>query len=256
MRRLLRVFAGALFIAGCSGEAAPKGGPDAGPPCIDLDHDGFGQNCALGRDCNDHDPSSTNECRACAHPDIGCPCDKGTQPIPCFGPDQSLANGNVMCHEGTRFCRDQKWSACEDIHGYVVTPDRSLTSLINPDAAPENCSICDVKCFKVRDPLLSTDAGTGSGLSYASGGGLTISTADGGGAGGDGGTGDGGLAGCAGLNVCCSTLSGAPAVQGNCQITAAGGNDTLCNQALQLYCPNIIAGPIAGCVIGGNAGER
>ncbi len=245
----------ALALAGCTDAGikhSAKG--DAGPACVDHDHDGFGLNCALGRDCNDNDPKSTNECRICAHPDVGCPCSAGTQPISCFGQDETLANGNVMCREGTRFCRNGNWGQCEDIHGYVVTPDRSLTSLINPDAAPQNCSICDVKCFKVSDPLLSVDGGPGSGVTYSPSGGLQLAPADGGAGSGDGGDGGGAaLTGCAGLTACCSTLDGSPALQGNCQLTASGGNDAECTSALQIYCPSIVGGPVAGCTLGGSS---
>jgi len=209
MRRLLCALSSALIVASCSSDAVPPTGPDAGALCKDEDHDGFGLNCSMGVDCDDHNPSSTNECRACSHPEIGCACKEGQEPLPCFGQDEALLDGNIMCHEGTRFCRDQHWSACEDVHGYVIVPDRTLNALINPDAAPVNCSKCDVKCFKVSDPLLASDGGT-SNLSYSSGGGLHLSPIDSGMGTGDSGISDAGVSGCAGLAACCSTLTSAP----------------------------------------------
>ena len=206
MRRLLRVLAGALIVAGCSSEVgSPVLGPDAGVACKDDDHDGFGENCSLGLDCDDHDSRSTNECRTCAHPELGCPCATGQQPISCFGRDEALIDGNMMCHEGTRSCRDGVWSACEDMHGYVVTPDRTVSALINPDAAPLNCSICDRNCFKITDPLLEADGGPDERQLRPSGG-LHLAEADGGT--GMGGTADGGVtySGCTGLSACCSTI--------------------------------------------------
>ena len=151
MRRLLRVLTGAI-----------------------------GQNCAYGVDCNDGSKASTNECRSCAYPEAGCDCAEGTQPIACFLTDTMLEGGDVMCREGTRYCRKGLWSACEDVHSYVVTPDSNALALISGDAAPVNCSMCDVKCFKVRDQLLATGGPPGSGVSYSGDGGLQLAQRDGG----------------------------------------------------------------------------
>jgi hypothetical protein len=165
-----------MVLAGCVGEAgSPNNGMDAGVACIDADRDGFGQNCPPGRDCDDNNANSTTECRACARPEVGCACDEQSEPEACFLGDQPLGDGRVMCTEGTRFCRGGAWSQCEDVHTYVVTPDPSLAALVNTDAAPENCSICDVKCFKVRDPLTFVDSGLpGNNVSSVPGGGLSI----------------------------------------------------------------------------------
>ena len=125
---------------------------DAGVACTDRDGDGYGQNCAYGRDCNDDDPNSTNECRDCVYPERGCSCNDGQAPISCFLPDKELEGGNVMCSEGSRYCRDGLWSGCEGVHEYVVTPEQGATLLVNPDAAPENCSICDCPPHYREDP--------------------------------------------------------------------------------------------------------
>src|SRR5262245_8233376 len=149
MRRGIRWYLGALILAGaCTAETNEPWNPsamDSGVICVDSDKDGFGHNCAKGRDCDDHNPASTNECRECLFPELGCACDPAQEPISCFLKDLPTPEGNVMCREGTRYCRAGLWSTCEDVHSYEVTPDPTLTSLINPDASPENCSLCLAK---------------------------------------------------------------------------------------------------------------
>src|SRR4029079_7408380 len=138
------------------------------PTCVDGDHDGFGHDCPKGRDCDDRNAAITNQCRTCARPDVGCACAPEQEPISCFMHDETLPNGNVMCHEGTRFCRQGAWSGCEDVHGYEVIPERSLSALLDPSAAPEPCSMCEAKCFNVQDKLTVPDGGAVSGgLEYA-----------------------------------------------------------------------------------------
>src|SRR6476469_1360609 len=101
MLRLKWGVAAAVLLVAC-GQSVSNSGSDAGPPCVDLDHDGFGINCSLGRDCDDHNDKSTNECRVCAHPETGCACAADQPPIPCFLSDEPLPDGNIMCREGTR----------------------------------------------------------------------------------------------------------------------------------------------------------
>ena len=258
MRRLLRVLTGAIVLVACSNETAGPNNPGSqkpAAPCIDRDGDGFGQNCAYGVDCNDGSKASTNECRSCAYPEAGCDCAEGTQPIACFLTDTMLEGGDVMCREGTRYCRKGLWSACEDVHSYVVTPDSNALALISGDAAPVNCSMCDVKCFKVRDQLLATGGPPGSGVSYSGDGGLQLAQRDGGmgGTGGTGGSGGTGSVpvGCTGLTACCSTLAGAPEAQSACvQARMDAGDDAECNAALRVYCPSVITGPLDGCKVG------
>jgi len=58
-------FAAWLGLGGCAGVHRPAGAPGAGGtgaaggrrPCVDLDGDGYGSGCALGWDCDDHDPA-------------------------------------------------------------------------------------------------------------------------------------------------------------------------------------------------------
>src|SRR5688572_4793431 len=135
-------FMGAAFwlLTACGQSAGVSSAIGAAQPCIDSDGDGFGVDCALGRDCNDRDEKITHECRACAHPEPGCACASDQVPIPCFLPDTQLPDGNVMCHEGTRTCRDGLWSQCEGILSYYGSAREQphTTALVELGATPEN----------------------------------------------------------------------------------------------------------------------
>jgi hypothetical protein len=97
-------------------------GDDGGsntPACIDHDGDGYGQYCALGPDCDDNDPTITDQCRRCAATGQDCPCKAGTMPVTCKPPTIIGDGGTFVCSEGTRYCRDGYWSACEILGQYV-----------------------------------------------------------------------------------------------------------------------------------------
>jgi hypothetical protein len=124
-----------LLVAACGGkdETDPPGvsiggGEDmdamvADLSCIDNDGDGFGKHCDLGSDCDDADPSMTNECRRCGTPTKDCPCKSGTRPLSCIPPTKQVEGGTLVCKEGSRYCRSGYWSDCESIGGYVLVPD-------------------------------------------------------------------------------------------------------------------------------------
>src|SRR5262245_32950145 len=118
----IAAIAAVLALTSCSsdGSRSSAAGFDAGSVCIDTDQDGFGRNCALGYDCDDGTAAITNECLKCAHNEAGCACAAGQQPVACFLRDELLGDGTVMCREGTRSCRNGKWSGCEDVHAYVI----------------------------------------------------------------------------------------------------------------------------------------
>lgn len=98
----------------------PAGDDDGGTDlCIDRDHDGYGRNCDQGRDCDDDDPSVTDECRRCLGVAKDCPCTPGTAAQRCTPPTIRVDGGVLVCQEGNRYCRDGYWSACETIGGYV-----------------------------------------------------------------------------------------------------------------------------------------
>ena len=133
---------GLLWMLGCGGDGG--GDEPAAPPvtlgndggtgrivCVDDDGDGFGLHCNGGADCDDEDPDVTDECRRCvANPGRkanikGCPCDAGTPPMSgCDPPDVAAVmdgvQGKVVCSEGTWYCREEKWSACEILLQYAT----------------------------------------------------------------------------------------------------------------------------------------
>jgi hypothetical protein len=120
-----------LTTAACSGDdshrpTVPTGdGEDGGSDeaCIDEDGDGYGKNCDKGRDCDDSDPDTTDECRRCIGVVKDCPCAMGTKTLSCTPPVMHVVGGTLVCKEGNRYCRDGYWSDCETIGGYVFQAD-------------------------------------------------------------------------------------------------------------------------------------
>jgi hypothetical protein len=126
----------ALCAVGCSGlwscgddeaTTTPRPRPDAGEEelvCQDSDGDGYGAYCVSGHDCDDDDPEITDECRRCRIPTTkGCRCEAGTPALKCDPPDKEADGGTLVCSEGTRYCRDERWGDCEVIGEYVFVPD-------------------------------------------------------------------------------------------------------------------------------------
>ena len=148
-RQMVRAAAGlciaALLLIGCTERPDRVPAPSGTTlTCEDADGDGFGTNCSRGRDCDDSDPGVSNDCYVCVRPELGCPCDPGTQPQGCFLPNQPVEGKEAtMCREGTRYCREGTWSGCEDVHSYVIEhDDPALNQIINPDARSPACDIC------------------------------------------------------------------------------------------------------------------
>ncbi|MEY4578818.1 MAG: hypothetical protein RL701_3521, partial [Pseudomonadota bacterium] len=252
--RLVYLYLCSAVLFGCNGAYAPgdgNAGPDAGGvACEDNDHDGFGSHCDRGYDCDDNDPKTTNECRSCAQPELGCACTATNTPISCFLPAADLPGGDITCREGTRYCRAGVWSGCESVHEYVLARSVDTQRVVNPDAGHGPCNECDIKCHQVVDNLL-VDGGTAGGdVAFGPGGGLTLLPGDGG-AGGM--TVDAGpaLTGCTGLKACCSTLSGV--LKTTCDLTANNilSTDVVCQAELLVYCPSgEVDGPVVGCTLG------
>lgn len=174
-----------MAVGGCTsydGPAGRRGGSAAERDCVDLDQDGYGRDCGKGSDCDDHDPAAWSgaACSVCAFPDEGCACEPGSDAVSCFVDKTVASDGGVMCHEGTRYCRQGRWSACEDVHSYEMPASAPTTALVVPDAAPVNCNDCNVKCFVIRDNLDPVDGGltaaNSANAAWASGGGLGIGT--------------------------------------------------------------------------------
>jgi hypothetical protein len=122
-------------LIGCGGDdggggndGPTTGGDDAGDGarrCIDEDDDGFPTGCSTSRrDCDDGDPTITDECRRCIEENEGCPCEPGTEFKRCDPEDlhtvQDGVMGIVVCDEGQRWCRDGVWTECEILWQYAT----------------------------------------------------------------------------------------------------------------------------------------
>ena len=94
-----------LALAACGGSSERYSEPLApGDQCIDEDGDGFGMGCAAGLDCDDNDPTVTNECYA---PEK---CQDGqTQPCRINLPQQGTVSS---CLDGVSTCDKGAWGAC------------------------------------------------------------------------------------------------------------------------------------------------
>lgn len=171
------------LLAGCTDR--PTGGdyrrvlPTPEPGCVDPDRDGHGDGCTAGPDCTEADPSQWDGCGRCADPALGCACEPGTAPEACYLEPSRDNDGAAMCHEGTRYCRAGSWSACEGIQSYALSP--ATAALIDPDAGPVQCNLCNPICFRITDNLDPLDGGLGDAntddrIAWADGGGLTLAT--------------------------------------------------------------------------------
>lgn len=167
------------LAAACTQKGTSPSQPDveldqAKAECLDRDGDGFGEHCPAGPDCNDHDHSVHEHCLHCAEPEEGCACDEAGDPARCYLDKTTDDAGAIMCHEGTRYCRDSLWSACEEVHDYPL-PDHSGATTAIVGGAPTHCSDCDVNCFAISDQIIAIDGGvSGSNVEFVPGGGLTL----------------------------------------------------------------------------------
>lgn len=193
----------ALIYTACndSGKApAPSSETDADmdagiSDCIDHDNDGYGKGCKRGKDCNDNDPKVATVCGSCSHGQTeGCSCDPGAAPVVCYLDPKEGDAGQTVCYEGTRYCREGRWTGCESVRSYTVSASSSA-KIVNPDAGLVNCNICYVNCYRITDPLDPTDGGLNDGncelgnIALAEAGGVTLAMAV---QNGDGGVGDAG----------------------------------------------------------------
>ena len=136
-----------------------------------------------------------------------------------FSDDKALEGGDVLCSEGTRFCREGKWGTCEDVHQYVASPAPDTQRVVDPNAGKPQCSICDVKCFLVTDNLLADGGVAGGNVTFGPSGGITLLPGDGGTGVGTTDAGGSGLTGCMAMAACCTTL------QDNLQAHVHGGSE-------------------------------
>lgn len=94
---------------------------DAGYSCVDVDEDGYGVDCPSGDDCDDNDATITDQCFSCLDNAVqtGCACEPQVG-LQCVPPPIPHADGLLICREGTRYCRDGFWTACEPLGEYVL----------------------------------------------------------------------------------------------------------------------------------------
>lgn len=111
---------------------------EAPPECLDLDQDGYGDNCEMGPDCDDADYNNHTEegCANCADADgdtywVGCDTfDEAKQ-----GPDCNDADFNVFSDEGCANCSDN------DMDNYYVGCDQYGDQKPGPDCNDNNASV-------------------------------------------------------------------------------------------------------------------
>jgi hypothetical protein len=183
------VLVSGLLLVACVGSRDHDGGTsteqDAGAPldakdaaaCQDSDGDGYGEGCERGGDCNDADQKIHSGCSECAYPEEGCGCGESSKPVSCYLTPSADDNGTLMCHEGTRYCREGQWSGCEAIVSYPKPELTQPQAIIAVDAGPTKCSDCAVNCFLVRDHLDPVDAGfdgSATNTQIGDGGGITL----------------------------------------------------------------------------------
>jgi hypothetical protein len=164
-----------LWSAGCTREEHALSGSWS-DVCIDLDGDGHGFQCAGGDDCDESDPAVHAGCHACRTPEQGCSCD-AQPPLECRLPHALDPSGALLCREGTRYCRDGRWSACEGVASFLVPAAGAVShrALIDRDAAPVVCDPCNPDCYRVEDPLLTSPGlDVGTNVVLARGGGVTL----------------------------------------------------------------------------------
>jgi hypothetical protein len=139
--------------------------------CVDADHDGYGNNCQAGTDCNDQDPLThpgsmevcddgiDNDCDGRTDAaDADCFCTAG-QTRSCYnGPAGTLANG--VCHAGVSLCGpNQLFGPClgEKAPAAGEYPDETLCDGLdnncNGDADENLLNRCG-ECFPLNDQLV------------------------------------------------------------------------------------------------------
>ncbi|MEZ4226607.1 MAG: choice-of-anchor L domain-containing protein [Polyangiaceae bacterium] len=150
------------------------GASDAGSiACVDNDHDGFGNGCAAGADCDDSDPSSGNECYACIQPRPGCPCTSQGQRASC-GQVQSTVGKQVTCGYGETVCDGGVYGECIINNSVTLLPGgdpKQNTKVLGP---PTLCAAnpCDPYCMTWPDE--PSGLGISDGGVVVADGGLTI----------------------------------------------------------------------------------
>lgn len=160
----------AVLVApsGCSGEDPlgsienGNGGSGGGGSCVDLDGDGFGEGCLSGRDCDDDDASSTNECYYCDMPGReGCPCPTDAEgELAACGTVEAVINDQVACGFGESVCSDGVWGECIiNNTSLVQKPSAGAMNLGSAQSCVGN--VCDPYCKEFNDDPSGVDPGPG-----------------------------------------------------------------------------------------------
>ncbi|MET0386531.1 MAG: hypothetical protein ABW321_11260 [Polyangiales bacterium] len=181
--KLLVVVLGLSLVAlgACANGSGPAAAPgseqaDAGG-CDDRDGDGYGEGCEKGGDCDEQDRTKHSGCTSCAFPQQGCSCEEASKPVSCYLTPGTTDDGQIMCHEGTRYCRAGQWSACESVVSYPRPEQTEQQAVVDKTAPVQRCTDCSINCYVIRDNLNPLDAGldaTSNGIAAPPNGGLTL----------------------------------------------------------------------------------
>lgn len=89
--------------------------------------------------------------RECARPEMGCSCVAGSAPQPCY--ELLTADGRKTCGVGTRYCRDEAWTACESITEIKVDSraQRLAPGFTSCDLNDLGVAACNPDCFVAED---------------------------------------------------------------------------------------------------------
>ena len=124
--------------------------------CIDLDDDGFGINCSAGIDCNDEDPSLTDECYRCLANAPGCPCAPGTAPVSCDLDTDTDHAFEGLCNLGQRNCVNGEWGHCVEVGVHTLSIVQPIAPC--PGTCTPGCQSTGV-C-----PTVAADLGSNTGV--------------------------------------------------------------------------------------------
>jgi streptogramin lyase len=130
--------------------------------CVDLDHDGFGTDCARGADCNDADPNVHDGCSSGTGPGTescdfnpfqpSCPCDAGVGEHACYGGTAQTA-GVGICRSGGMTCNEGVWGEC---FGEVLPATETCDTIDNncdgrtDEGLRNSCGTCEPDCTAER----------------------------------------------------------------------------------------------------------
>lgn len=143
---------------------------DAGPTkpqCVDVDGDGYGENCPYGPDCNDSNPNFGAQCPDCTKQNfVGCVCQQAA--ANCYSGDPQWI-GKGVCIAGIQLCVNGYWQACK---GEVLPApevcngvDDNCNGLVD-EGVLSSCGTCDLSC---KQQQIGPDSGTPFDVSEAKG---------------------------------------------------------------------------------------